>query len=99
MKRKMAKTYEVDHRGRKVRVTVPERHESVAYSGDVEEVLRDVLRDSLSPHAVAAIAAYLQPVRTMDQEVVRQVRWFAELLTEVVGGEDQLNRLCEEVGL
>jgi hypothetical protein len=98
MKRKTAKTYEADHRGRTVRVTVPERHESVAYSGDVGDVLRDVL-DSLSPHAVAAIAAYLHPVRTMDQEVVRQLRWFAELLTEVVGGEEQLNRLCEEAGL
>jgi len=99
MKRKPTKTYEADHRGRKVRVTVPGRHESVAYSGDVAEVLRDVLRDSLSPHAVAAIAAYLQPVRTMDTEVVRQVTWFAELLTEVVGGDEAMNRLCEEVGL
>ena len=57
------------------------------------------LREHLSPHAVAAIAAYLQPVRTMDPDVVRQVRWFRELLTELVGGEDAMNRLCEEVGL
>ena len=57
------------------------------------------LRENLSPHAVAAIAAYLQPVRTMDPDVVRQVRWFRELLTELVGGEDAMNRLCEEVGL
>ena len=64
-----------------------------------EDLLTKALCENLSPHAVAAIAAYLQPVRTMDPEVVRQVRWFAELLTEVVGGEDELNRLCEEVGL
>ena len=64
-----------------------------------EELLADALRENLSPHAVAEIAAHLQPVRTMDPEVVRQVRWFADLLTEVVGGEDELNRLCDEVGL
>ena len=64
-----------------------------------EELLTNAFRENLSPHAVAAIAAYLQPVRTMDPEVVRQLQWFAELLTTVVGGEDELNRLCEEVGL
>ena len=57
------------------------------------------LREHLSPHAVAAIAAYLQPVRTMDPDVVRQVRWFREQLAELIGGEDSMNRLCEEVGL
>ena len=98
-KRKRPETYEADHKGRKVRVTVPERHESVAYSGDAVEVLRDALRDNLSPHAIAAIAAYIQPVRTMDPRLVRQVRWFADLLIEMVGGGDEHNRLCEEVGL
>ena len=86
------KVYDAEIRGKKRRVTVPEDPKP-------EELLTDALRENLSPHAVAAIAAYLQPVRTMDPEVVRQVRWFAELLTEVVGGEDELNRLCEEVGL
>ena len=57
------------------------------------------LREHLSPHALAAVAAYLQPVRTMDPDVVRQVRWFQEVLTELVGGEDAMDRLCEEVGL
>jgi len=64
-----------------------------------ENLLIDALRENLSPHAVAVIVAYLQPVRTTDPEVAGQVRWFAELLTEAVGGEDELNRLCEEVGL
>ena len=91
-KRKRPETYEVERGDRKVRVTVPEDPKP-------EDLLADALRENLSPHAVAAIAAYLQPVRTMDPEVVRQVRWFGELLTKVVGGEDELNRLCEEVGL
>ena len=112
MKRKRPETYEAEHAGRKVRVTVPDRHETVAYSGNAAEVMRDVLRDNLSPHTVATIAAYLgvpaaihrggvplQPVRTMDPAILRQVTWFRELLTTVVGGEDELNRLCDEVGL
>jgi len=86
------KVYDAEIRGKKHRVTVPEDPKP-------EDLLTDALRENLSPHAVAAIAAYLQPVRTMDPEVVRQVRWFAELLTELVGGEDELNRLYEEVGL
>ena len=86
------KVYDTEVGGKNRRVTVPENPKP-------EELLTDALRENLSPHAVAAIAAYLQPVRTMDPEVAGQVRWFAELLTEVVGGEDELNRLCEEVGL
>jgi len=86
------KVCDAEVHGRKRRVTVPQDPKP-------EDLLTDALRENLSPHAVAAIAAYLQPVRTMDPEVAGQVRWFAELLTTVVGGEDELNRLCEEVGL
>ena len=86
------KVYDAEVHGVKRRVTVPEDPRP-------EDALADALRENLSPHAVATIAAYLQPVRTMDPEVVRQVRWFAELLTTVVGGEDEINRLAEEVGL
>ena len=86
------KVYDAEVCGKKRRVTVPQAHSP-------EDLLTDALRENLSPHAVAAIAAYLQPVHTMDPEVVRQVRWFAELLIRAVGGQDELNRLCEEVGL
>ena len=87
-----SKLYNAEVRGKKCRVTVPEDPKP-------EDLLTDALRENLSPHAVAAIAAYLQPVRTMDPAVADQLRCFAELLTEVVGGKDELNRLCEEVGL
>jgi len=97
-KRKRPETYEADHKGRKVRVTVPERHESVAYSGDVVQVLRDVLKDNLSPQAVAVIAAHLHGVvKTTSDSVNREVAWFTEQLLETVG--DQYNVLCEEAGL
>ena len=72
---------------------------TVAEHNAMNTMLAIGLRENLNPHAAAAIAAYLQPVRTMDPDVVRQVRWFRELLTELVGGEDAMNRLCEEVGL
>ena len=103
-KRRRPETYEATYHGKKVRVTVPERHESVAYSGDAAEALRDVLRDNLSPHAVAAIAAFLQPARpsagrTGNTSVDRELRWFADQLVELLGGADAFNLLCNEVGL
>ena len=61
--------------------------------------LVDALRDNLSPEAVAAIASWLQPARTNDENVDREVRWFAEQLAQALGGWDQQNRLAEELGL
>jgi len=42
-------TYKATVGGRKVCVTVPERHDHVAYEGAAAEVLKDLLRDNLSP--------------------------------------------------
>jgi len=64
-----------------------------------EQVLFDALQDNLSPQAVAAIVAYLQPAKTDNTEVNRQLRWLAERLTELVGGPEQLDRLTDELGL
>jgi len=64
-----------------------------------EQVLFDALQDNLSPQAVAAIVAYLQPAKTSNTEVNRQLGWLAERLTELVGGPDALNRLTDELGL
>jgi len=57
------------------------------------------LKDNLSPEAVAAIVAYLQPARTNNPAVDREVRWFADQLVTLVGGTEQQNRLADEVGL
>ena len=64
-----------------------------------KDVLAAALREYLSPQAVVAIAAFLQPATTKSAEVNRQIQWFAELLTEVVGGGEEHDRLCEEIGL
>jgi len=91
VKQKRSKTYEATIRGRKTRVTVPEDPEP-------KDILAGAVRDKLSPHAVAAIASLLRAGSTKSDDVNRQIQWFADLLTDVVGGGDQQNRLCEEVG-
>jgi len=89
-KRKRPETYEAEHGGRKVRVTVPEAID--------EAVLFDALSNNLSPHAVAAIAAYLTAARVKNRDVQRQIEWFAGMLVDMLG-VDEFNRLIEEVGL
>jgi hypothetical protein len=76
--------------GRKVRITVPENDESELF---------DAVREQLSPHAVASIVAFLQPAQTNNPDVDRQVRWFAQELTKLVGGHERQSRLAEELGL
>ena len=94
---KKAKRYEVDVDGRKAQVTVPERHEMCAYSGDLKDILQDVLRDSLSPEAVAAIAAQLDARKVKDDQVAKEVRWFHRLLVGMVKGT--FRQLCDELGI
>jgi len=91
MKHKRPETYEVTREdGSKTRVTVPEND---------EQSLFDAMREQLSPHAVAAIVSYLQPARTNNSDVDRQVHWFADELVKLVGGYEQQARLAEELGL
>ena len=90
-RREKLKTYEAKFHGRKVRVTVPE-------SASVESLI-DMVKEHLSPQAVAAIIAYLQPARVKDKGVQREVEWFSEKLVEAVGGNAALNQLMDEVGL
>ena len=77
-KRKQPKTYATTMDGKKVRVTVPE-------SASVESLI-DMVKEHLSPQAVAAIIAYLQPAKTKDAKINREIEWFSEKLVEAVGG-------------
>ncbi len=90
MKRQRPKTYETTYRGQKVRVTVPENDSAELF---------DHIREQLSPEAVAAIVAWLQPAHTNDPQVDRQVRWFADQLVQLLGGNDNFARLMDELGL
>lgn len=66
--------------------------------GHDESELFAHVREQLSPEAVAAIAAWLQPVQTNNADVNRQVAWFRDRLVEMLG-TDQYNALCNELGL
>ena len=90
MKRNRPKTYEADVNGKKIRVTVPENDESDLF---------DAIREQLSPEAVASIAAHLGGASTNNQDVYRQVRWFAGELVKLLGGNEHYTRLMEELGL
>jgi len=92
MQRQKPKTYDAKIDGCEVRVTVPEDQTP-------QETLIVALQDSLSPQAVAAIVAFLQPARTASENVNTQIRWFADVLVETVGGHDAISDLCDEVGL
>ena len=70
-------------------------HVMVAYSGEMTDVLRDVLRDHLSPEAVAAMAAHLAPAAGKRNKVAREAAWFRRLLIDMVGA-DEFDRMCEQ---
>ena len=91
-KRRKIRTHEATLDGKKVRVTIPE-------DPDPTEVMVEAIKDNLSPAAVAAIIAYLQPTRVKDAKVQREVEWFSEKLVEAVGGDAELSRFCDELGL
>jgi hypothetical protein len=74
-------------------------------SGAVDqEAFEKVIRDNLSPEAVASIIAFLQPAafyRPANEDAMQallQVEWFANTLTDMLGVEEH-NRLMEELGL
>ena len=64
-----------------------------------ESELLEAIREQLSPEAVASIVSHLQGARTNNQDVDRQVRWFADELVKLIGGDEQQARLAEELGL
>ena len=86
-----SKTYEAKVNGRKRRVTVPE-------DPDPEEMLIDAFQANFSPKAVAAIASFLQTVRTNDHAVDQEVWWLIRMIDKMLG-KTEMNRLIEELGL
>ena len=72
-------------------------HVMCAYSGDLKDILRDVLRDNLSPEAVAILAACIDPDVVKDAKVAREVKWFREVLVGLVGTEADVDRACDEL--
>ena len=70
----------------------------VAYSGEATDVLRDALRDNLSPEAVAGIAACIVGANEITKVAPRkEVLWFRDLLAGMV--EPEYSDIIEELGL
>jgi len=90
------RTYSIDHKGRKVRVTVPPNE---------DRGLGDALKDNLSPEAVAAIATIILSringgdTPTRVRRVNKELNWFGQELVDLVGGPEECHRLTEEIGL
>ena len=61
--------------------------------------MRDAIRDAMSPEAVAAAASFLLAGRCDDEETNIEVQWFANELIELLGGPEEQNRICREIGL
>jgi hypothetical protein len=66
-------------------------------SDNSQAALIHLIRDNLSPQAVAVIAALLQCVKA-DPAVNREVYWLRGQMVESIGGEGQLETLCHEAG-
>jgi hypothetical protein len=67
--------------------------------GSDEQDLFAGVREQLSPHAIASIVSHIQGSQTNNQDVDRQVRWFAEELCKLLGGYERQAKLAEELGL
>jgi hypothetical protein len=83
------------HEIKKARRAAGRKREQTAASDSHD--LGEALRDSLSPEGVAAIAAHLQALHpSKDKGADRQVVWFHDLLVGLLG-DDEYNRLCDEL--
>ena len=69
-----------------------------------QEAFEKVMRDNLSPEAIASIIAFLQPAAFYKpanedaSKALAEVEWFADALTALIGVEEH-NRLMEELRL
>ena len=61
------------------------------------------LQDNFSPEAIAAMVSFLSTavstIGTNSPEVDSQIEWFTHELTNLLGGSEALNSLCEQIGL
>jgi len=68
------------------------------------EAFKSMIRDHLTPEAVATIIAFLQPAALHKapnaevHEALKQVEWFTDMLISILG-VDEYARLLDELGL
>ena len=65
--------------------------------------LMQALEDNFTPHAIAAMASFLNTavstIGTNAPEVDSQIEWFTHELMTILGGPPAWAKLCEEIGL
>ena len=61
--------------------------------------MQEAIRDALSPEAVALAASELLLARCDDEDVNMEVRWFAEQLIDLLGGQEAWSQTCKGIGL
>ena len=61
--------------------------------------MQENIRDALSPEAVGLAASYLLTARCDDEDINVEVRWFAEQLIDLLGGNEEFSRICKGIGL
>jgi len=66
-----------------------------------DKVVRDVLKDSVSPQTVAWVAKrlgiQLWAGFPRDKKVAEEVAWLVKRMEEAVGGHEAVDRLCGEI--
>ena len=75
----------------------------LTYTGTTDEVVRDVLKDSLAPQTVAWIAkrlgVQLWAGNPRDHKTAEEVAWLVQRMEEAVGGHEAVERLCKEIDI
>ena len=68
---------------------------------DDVQALTDAMKECLTPHAVALVAAKLRPACArgeVGQQAEAECQWLADRLVELLG-RNEYDGLCEELGL
>ena len=66
-----------------------------------EAMLADALRETMTPHAIALLAAKCRTCyadNELGREIEDESRWFFKVLMNMLG-VDEFNRLSEEMGM
>ena len=61
--------------------------------------MQQAIRDALSPEAVALAASELLLARCDNEDVDLEVRWLAEQLIDLLGGDEAFSQTCKGIGL
>jgi len=80
----------------------PVVHRPGVYSGQARDVLRDVLKDCLSPEAVAVLANAIHVqvhAGAGSADARTQLTWLAEQLVEMLGGPEWCRWALSEAGM